>query len=80
MPDHLDHGTGIFVLSLRWATDKEIKRFIEDHLHWITLLREKFREFHSHPFYRSALEVLILFLHKEKERLEVEDSGEKEVH
>jgi TorA maturation chaperone TorD len=32
-------------------------------------------EFQSHPFYESALEVLLLFLHKEKERLEVECHG-----
>ena len=53
----------------------EIKRFIEDHLDWITPLREEFKEFHFHPFYRSALEVLILFLRKEKERLEVACHG-----
>jgi TorA maturation chaperone TorD len=79
-PDHLVMELEFLSFLYERATDKEIKIFIEDHLDWITLLREEFKEFHCHPFYRSALEVLILFLHKGKERLEVEDSGKKEVH
>jgi len=53
---------------------------MEDHLDWIPPLMEKVKGFHCHPFYVSALEVLILFLQKERERLEVEDSGKKEIH
>jgi putative dimethyl sulfoxide reductase chaperone len=75
MPDHLIMELEFLSYLYRWKKDKEIKRFIEYHLDWITLLREKFKEFHSHPFYRSALEVLLLFLRKEKERLEVECHG-----
>ncbi len=75
MPDHLIMELEFLSYLYRWKKDKEIKGFIEDHLHWITLLREKFKEFHSHPFYRSTLEVLLLFLRKEKERLEVECHG-----
>jgi TorA maturation chaperone TorD len=72
MPDHLIAELEFLSFLYRWKTDKEVKRFIEDHLYWITLLREELKESHCHLFYRSALEVLILFLHKEKERLEVE--------
>jgi TorA maturation chaperone TorD len=79
MPDHLVAELEFLSFLCRRATDKEIRRFIEDHLDWIPLLREEFKEFHPHPFYRSALEVLILFLNKEKERLEVEESGKKEI-
>ena len=75
MPDHLIMELEFLSYLYRWKKDKEIKKFIEDHLDWIALLREKFKEFHSHPFYRSALEVLLLFLRKEKERLEVECHG-----
>ena len=75
MPDHLVMELEFLSFLCQRATDREIKRFVEDHLDWITLLREKFKEFHSHPFYRSALEVLLLFLRKEKERLEVECRG-----
>ena len=72
MSDHLVVELEFLSFLYRWKTDKEIKRFIEDHLDWISLLREEFGKFHCHPFYKSALEVLILFLHKEKERSEVE--------
>jgi TorA maturation chaperone TorD len=75
IPDHLAMELEFLSFLYQRATDKEVKRFIEDHLDWITLLREKFKEFHSHPFYRSALEVLLLFVRKEKERLEVECHG-----
>jgi TorA maturation chaperone TorD len=75
MPDHLIMELEFLSYLYRWEKDEDIKRFIEDHLDWTTLLREKFKEFHSHPFYRSTLEVLLLFLHKEKERLEVECHG-----
>jgi len=80
MPDHLVVELEFLSFLYRWKTGKEIKRFIEDHLDWITLLRKELKECHGHPFYRSALEVLILFLQKERERLEVEESGEKEIH
>jgi TorA maturation chaperone TorD len=75
MPDHLIMELEFLSYLYRWKKDKEIKILMEDHLDWIALLREKFKEFHSHPFYRSALEVLLLFLRKEKERLEVECHG-----
>ena len=80
MPDHLVVELEFLSFLYRWKTDKEIKRFVEDHLDWITLLRKEFKEFNCRPFYGSALEVLILFLQKERERLEVEESGEKEIH
>ena len=79
MPDHLVMELEFLSFLYKRATDKEIKRFIEDHLDWLHLLKEEFKESRVHSFYRSALNVLILFLNREKERLEVEGSGEKEI-
>ncbi len=75
MPDHLAMELQFLSFLYQRATDKAIERFIEDHLDWITVLRQKFNEFQSHSFYRSTLEVLLLFLRKEKERLEVACHG-----
>ena len=64
----------------QWATDIEIKTFIEDHLDWIPLLKEELKQVHAHPFYTSTLETLDLFLNHEKERLEGEGSEKKTIH
>lgn len=69
-PDHISMELEFLSYLYRWATDIEIKMFIEDHLDWIPLLKEEFNRCHPHPFYVSALEVLALFLNRERERLE----------
>jgi TorA maturation chaperone TorD len=79
-PDHLVLELEFLSYLYRWGTDAEIKKFIGDHLDWLPLLEEEFKEFHPHSFYRSALRVLIFFLNKEKDRLEVEESGKKEIN
>lgn len=79
-PDHIVMELEFLSHLYRWATDFEVKQFIEDHLDWIPLLKEEVERSYPHPFYRSVLEVLDLFLSKEKERLEVEGNGEKAIH
>jgi TorA maturation chaperone TorD len=64
----------------QWTTDIESNKFIEDHMDWIPLLKEELKRFHPHPFYISTLEVLDLFLNRERERLEVEGNGKKKIH
>ena len=78
-PDHIVMELEFLSYLYRWAGDGEIKRFIEDHLNWVTLVRDEFKRRQPHPFYVSALEVLDLFLNKERERLE-EKCEEKQVH
>lgn len=70
-PDHLVLELEFLSFLYQWATDGEIKKFIRDHLDWIPSLKEAFIRHHVHSFYLSVLEVLDLFLEKEKKRLEV---------
>ncbi len=69
-PDHLAMELEFLSYLYRWATDIEIKMFIEDHLNWISLLKEEMDQRHPHPFYVGVLEILVLFLKRERERLE----------
>ena len=69
-PDHIGMELEFLSYLYQWATDVEIKMFIEDHLNWVPLLKEKLNQRDPHPFYVSALEVLTLFLNRERERLE----------
>ena len=74
-PDHLVLELEFLSYLYRQATDREIRRFLEDHLDWIPLLKEEFVRLHPHPFYRSLLEILDLFLTKERKRLELIGNG-----
>jgi len=80
MPDHLVIELEFLSYLYQEAGDKEIKRFIEDHLGWIQFLREGFERAHAHPFYTSLIEVLDLFINFEKRRLEKETDGKKDIH
>jgi TorA maturation chaperone TorD len=79
-PDHIAMELEFLSYLYQRATDIEIKTFIEDHMDWIPLLDEEFKRFHPHPFYGSSMEVLVLFLNKERGRLEVEGNGKKKIH
>ncbi len=79
-PDHIVMELEFLSYLYERATDIEVKTFIEDHLDWISFLKEKFGRVHAHPLYLSALEVLHLFLNRERERLEVETNGKKKIH
>ncbi|MCJ7748607.1 MAG: molecular chaperone TorD family protein [Desulfobacterales bacterium] len=79
-PDHIVTELEFLSYLYRWASDREVKRLIEDHLDWIPLLKEEFKKFHPHPFYSTSLEVLDLFLSMEKKRLEMENDGKKSIH
>jgi TorA maturation chaperone TorD len=80
MPDHLVIELEFLSYLYQEAGDREIKRFIEDHVDWIHFLREGFERAHAHPFYVSLIEVLDLFINFEKRRLEKETYGKKDIH
>ena len=79
-PDHLTVELEFLSHLYRYTTDLAVKQFIKDHLDWVPLLKAKVEQSHPHPFYRSALEVLDLFLCKERTRLEEKENGEKAIH
>jgi putative dimethyl sulfoxide reductase chaperone len=79
-PDHLVMELEFLSYLYRLATDIEIKRFIEDHLDWIPLLREALVRHHPHSFYLSLSEILDLFLKTERERLERRENGTTSIH
>jgi len=79
-PDHLVMELEFLSYLYGFATDLEVKQFIKDHLDWIPLLKEEIELSDAHPFYRSALELLDLFLDKERKRLEEKENGEKAIH
>ncbi|HUL31474.1 MAG TPA: molecular chaperone TorD family protein [Thermodesulfobacteriota bacterium] len=78
-PDHIVMELEFLSYLYERATDIEVQTFIEDHLDWVPLLKHNFERLHAHPFYLSALEVLNLFLNRERERLEVEANGKKKI-
>ncbi len=79
-PDHLVMELEFLSYLYRCSTDFEVKQFIQDHLDWIPLLKEEVERSHPHPFFRSSLEVLDLFLNEERKRLEENRNGEKAIH
>ncbi len=80
MPDHVVIELEFLSYLYQEAGDREIKRFIEDHLDWISFLKDCFKQAYAHPFYISLIEVLDLFIDLEKRRLEIESDGKKDVH
>jgi putative dimethyl sulfoxide reductase chaperone len=74
-PDHIVLELEFLSHLYREATDKEVKKFIEDHLDWISLFKEELTKLHPCPFYKSLLEILDLFLTTERKRLEMMSNG-----
>ncbi len=68
-PDHISLELEFLSYLYQCATGAEIKMFINDHLNWIPLLKEEVNRHQGHPFYVSALEILTLFVDRERERL-----------
>jgi len=79
-PDHIVMELEFLSYLYRWTSDREVRRFIEDHLDWILLLKGELEKVRAHPFYIGVLEVLDLFLKTERKRLEKESDGEENIH
>jgi TorA maturation chaperone TorD len=80
MPDHVVIELEFLSYLYQGGGEEEVKRFIEDHLDWIPLLKEEFEKAHAHPFYISLIEMLDLFIQQEKGRSEKKSDGEKDIY
>ncbi len=80
MPDHLILELEFLSYLYQRAENEAIERFIKDHLDWIPFLKEACEKAHAHSFYISLIDVLNLFILKEKERWENESDGKKEIY
>jgi len=78
-PDHLCMELDFLSFLYQRANDAHIKRFLEDHLDWLPLLKDELDRVRPHPFYRGLTGILILLVDRERERLEGDGNGKKDV-
>ncbi|MGQ9638505.1 MAG: TorD/DmsD family molecular chaperone [Thermodesulfobacteriota bacterium] len=71
MPDHIVIELEFLSYLYKNKDEAALKSFIRDHLDWISLVTAKVKNSNPHPFYLSSLEILNIFLDKERKRLEV---------
>jgi putative dimethyl sulfoxide reductase chaperone len=66
LPDHLVMELEFLSYLYKWGREDDVRMFVADHLDWIPLLREEIEKVRPHSFYGSLVDVLDLFLQKER--------------
>ena len=80
MPDHIVFELEFLSMLYDAAMEEHARCFIAEHLDWISQLKAAIERSDPHPFYRSVVKLIDLFIREEQKTEKAEDHGPKKIH